>query len=162
MPRGGRRSGSGRKPVAPAGVVIGLDGIRRGAKSATLHPAASPEERTSLFEPPVDLPEPLSAGAQRWWRAFAPKAIERQTLTAVEIPGFMELCKRQARVAELDAKIETLGAASQEALDYLRERRAIAKDLSSSLKDFNLTAFGKPVTEKPKKPAANPWSQVAR
>jgi hypothetical protein len=95
------------------------------------------------------------------WRELAPKAIERRTLTSVEIPGFTELCARLAQVRALDERIAQLGPASQEALPYLRERRGFGVLLNANLKDFKLTAFGKAVVADTPKVASNPFAQVA-
>lgn len=164
MGRGGYRPGAGRKPK-PKGVVLGLDGNRRAAKmSSALPPPVTPTERVGLLEPP----EELSGPAKACWRTWAPHAIEERTLTPATEAGFRELCIRMANVHELDARIVQLGTASQEALPYLRERRGQAAQLNVSLKDFKLSAFGKPATAETAPPAkgGSEWAafgpQVAR
>lgn len=156
MARGGRRAGAGRKPGPPKAVVLGLDGVRRPGR-VDLPPAASAEERESLLEPPTLLSEDARAG----WEAYAATAISLNTLHSSTVAGFIEFCERWAYVQALDERIRYLGRATQEALPYLRERKSAAALLGQSLKDFKLTAFGKPVTSEKPKVAANPWAQVA-
>ena len=154
MPRGGRRPGAGRKPGAGKGIVLDLDGKRRPPKNE-LPPAVSNTERESLLEPPTD----LSDGAKVCWRAWAPQALEERTLTPATEPGFREMCIRMSIVQELDKRIALLGIGTQDSLPYLRERRGQASQLSASLKDFKLSAFGKPATAETPAPmhGANEW-----
>lgn len=140
MPRGGRRVGAGRKPGPNKGVVLDLDGKRR-ARKTELPPAVSPTEREGLLEPPADLPD----GAKACWRTWAAQALEERTLTPATEPGFREMCRRMAIVQELDNRIALLGV-GHDSLPYLRERRGQASQLNASLKDFKLSAFGKPAT----------------
>lgn len=154
MPRGGKRPGAGRKPGPAKGVVLDLDGKRRPPKTE-LPPAVSPEERAGLMEPPADLPD----GAKACWRTWAPQALEERTLTAATEPGFREMCRRMAIVQDLDNRIQTIGVGTQDSLPYLRERRGQASQLNASLKDFKLSAFGKPATSETPAPAhgASEW-----
>lgn len=153
MPRGGRRAGAGRKGGDGKAVVIGMDGNRR-APSADLPPAMTPEERQGLLDPPPD----LTAAERACWKVWAPRAIQRDTLVPANEPGFRELCSRMATVKALDAKIDLVGRDTLDALPFLKERRGWAKDLNTSLKDFKLTAFGKPETSGKPKAAANPFA----
>ncbi len=156
MPSGGRRIGAGRKPKQPnGGVVLGLDGVRR-VRGAELPPAVPPEVREALLEPPADLPE----AAKACWRVWAPKVLEERTLTPATEAGFRELCVRMAIVQALDDRIAVLGIATQDALPYLKERRGQGGQLAVALKDFKLTAFGKPATSEKPKPAANPFAAL--
>lgn len=152
MPSGGRRQGAGRKPKA--GILLGMDGSRR--SQWALSPAPDLEELQILREPPFG----LSPEAAICWRELAPKALERRTLTSVEVAGFTELCIRLSRVRALDARIDQLGTATKEALPYLRERRGCAQLLNASLKDFKLTAFGKPVVAEAVKTEVNPFAAL--
>lgn len=154
MGRGGRRPGAGRKPGKP-GTVLRMDGTRR-TTGPELPPAVPLDGQASLREPPADLLEP----ARACWRAWADQALAERTLTPATVPGFRELCLRLAAVQALDARIAAIGLATQEALPYLRERRGQAGQLAVSLKDFKLTAFGKPATAETPKPVANPWASV--
>lgn len=156
MPRGGRRPGAGRKPKTGGATVLRMDGTPH-AGAPDLPPAVGPAERASLLTPPKD----LSAAAKTCWRQWAPRALDELTLTPSTEAGFRELCIRMANVRAIDRRIARLGIASQDALPYLRERRGQAAQLNTSLKDFKLSAFGKPATsEKPKPTAANPFTQV--
>jgi hypothetical protein len=150
---GGRRPGAGRKPKDGA-VILGMDGERRSmSKAELLPPGLKPDEKQDLLEPPADLPKPAAA----WWKKFAPHAVAERTLTPSTAHGFAELCMRKSIVDALDRRIRRLGIGSVDALAYLKERRGQAGQLTASLKDFKLEAFGKPaVAEKPKG-AGSPW-----
>ena len=162
MPRGGRRAGAGRKP-GRKGVVLGMDGSRR-LDATDLPPAVSPEERESLLQPPSD----LSDAAKACWKRWAPQALDERTLTSATEAGFRELVLRMSNVQELDRRINLLGIGTQDSLPYLRERRGQASQLNISLKDFKLSAFGKPATSDVAPPAlgGNEWAtfgpQVAK
>jgi hypothetical protein len=133
-----------------------MDGARRVSRAADLPPAPPAEALDGLLEPPVG----LSTAAQACWRDMAPRAIARRTLIPEKVPGFRELCIRQSYVNELDTRIGHLGAATREAAPYLESRRKVSALLTVSLKEFDLTSFGKPATaEKPKK-AVNPFAAV--
>lgn len=159
MPRGGYRAGSGRKPGSRpnGGIVLGMDGGRYRPSSTRLPPALSEEERAGLQEPPAELPEPVKA----CWRELAGWALAERTLTPATEPGFVELCWRLANVRAIDQRIELLGIATQDALPYLKERRGQASQLGASLKDFKLTAFGRPATSDKPKAAVNPFAGIA-
>ena len=152
MARGGARSGAGRKPREKRGVVLGMDGARR----VDLRPAVSPEEQSALLKPPDE----LSATEKAVWLECAPLALEERTLTPSKVPGFREFCTRLANVRALDARIQVLGVATQDALRYSAERRGWATLLAASLKDFKLTAFGKPATSEKPKQAVNPFAAL--
>jgi hypothetical protein len=144
---GGRRVGSGRKPKSGA-TIIGIDGQRRSTSRAeSPAPGLATDEKEQLLEPPKDLPKQAAA----WWRKFAPHAVSERTLTPATAHGFAELCMRKSIVDALDRRIRRLGIGSVDALSYLKERRGQSGQLTASLKDFKLEAFGKPaVAEKPK------------
>ncbi len=132
-----------------------MDGTRR-ATAPDLPPAVPVEAQSSLRTPPAD----LTAAAQACWRAWADRALAERTLTPATVPGFRELCLRMAMVRAIDDRIAVLGIATQDALPYLKERRGQAGQLAVSLKDFKLTAFGKPATTETPKATANPWASV--
>jgi len=162
MPKGGRRIGAGRKP-GPAwhgrGVVLGLDGTRKEHRyrGVELPPAVSGEEREGLLKAPAG----LSVGARACWEGWAEQAIAERTLTPATAAGFGQMCERWAYVATIAARIETLGAGTQEAVPYLSIYDRMAQKLEGSLARFKLTAFGKPATSDKPKAAVNPWAAVA-
>ncbi len=157
MPRGGRRVGAGRKPaLQPSGIVLGMNGQRRQASTPTA-PAVSGDEREALLQAPDDLPEL----ARHCWLTYAGHAVAERTLTPATAAGFRQCCQQWAYVAEIDARIQHLGAATQDAQPYLMQYIRLSQRLDASLARFKLTAFGKPVTTDKPKPAANPWAQVA-
>ena len=139
-------------------VVLRMDGTRRSlGRAESLPPGLAPEEQEQLALPPKQ----LSRAAAKWWRELAPHALTERTLTPATAAGFGELCVRYTIVDSLDRKIRQLKVGSVESLPYLKERARHAAQLSASLKDFKLCAFGKPATaDRPKAPA-NPWAQIA-
>ena len=156
MPRGGRRPGAGRKPGRPnVGIVLGMDGTRK-VRGADLPPAIPLDTQMSLREPPRD----LSEAARLCWRGLVEEALAERTLTPATVAGFRQLCILMAIVRAIDDRIEVLGVATQDALPYLTARKGQAGQLAASLKDFKLTAFGKPVTSEKPKAAANPWASL--
>lgn len=152
--RGGYRPGAGRKPGALwAGKVVRPDRDPR----RRLPPAVTPDEAVALVEPPAG----LSPEEAVCWRECAPLAVAALTLTPANVQGFRELCTRLAYVRLLDERIRVLGIATQDALRYSVERRGWGNLLTSSLKDFQLTAFGKPATST-QRPVANPFMTMAK
>lgn len=135
---------------------MGMDGNRR-SPDVELPPAITAEERASLLEPPDD----LSPMERRCWKELAPKAVQRDTLVPANEAGFRALCGLMAQVKIYDAKIALVGPDTLDALPFQKERRAWAKDLNAALKDFKLTAFGKPETSGKPKATANPWASMA-
>jgi len=150
MGRGGRRVGAGRKPKDRKGIVLSMAGNRR----EELPPALTPEERDSLRDPPPE----LSPAEKKHWRRLAPLAMDRDTLVPATEAGFRELCARMAQVEAFDAKIALVGCDTLDALPFQKERRSWARDLNTSLKDFKLTAFGKPETSGKPKAAPNAFA----
>jgi len=117
-------------------------------------------------ESDLALPPPafkLSKTERAFWIAEAPHAIAQQTLMAATAVGFRELCQQFALKEAIAKKILTLGAATRDADSYLRAYTKLAQRVDSSMARFKLTAFGKPdAGASSRKPAANPWAQVAR
>ena len=136
-----------------------MDGQRQRIRprAAALPPALSEPEREGLLRAPDGLPP----GARACWEAWAASAIAERTLTPSTAVGFAEACRRGAYVADLAAKIDRLGAETQEALPTLVLYDRLAQKLEGSLARFKLTAFGKPATSDQPQPKANPWEQLA-
>lgn len=129
---GGSRVGAGRKPE-PLELVTD-----------------ETSEADDLALPPSD----LTPEQQEFWRAYAPLAIERQTLTIATVPAFRLLCELHAK------KTMVGGMVDKGALGGLRVFMQLAKQVESLMARFCLAPFGKPAkTEKPK-PPKNPWSQL--
>lgn len=155
MARGGRRIGAGRKKKAK-GIVLGMDGVRRAVVEIVSTPAS---DAIDLTTPPADLPEAQHA----FWRRYAPAAIEQLTLVPSTVAGFRELCERFVLKETLAARIASfkLGAASKSADALLRQYVKLAQRVEASLKEFKLTAFGKPVLPMTtKRQVTNSWSEV--
>src|SRR4051812_2731686 len=107
MPRGGRRTGAGRKPggkkrPAPPAVVLGMDGARLQTTAAALPSvvdvvALAVDPADPLLIPPAGMPDNQRA----IWTARAPHAIAQGTLIPATVVGFAELCEQAAMKAEL-------------------------------------------------------------
>jgi hypothetical protein len=142
-------TGAGRKPKRQTALVA-HEGGRKGVVQV-LPPAPKPEELDALRTPPAD----LTAGEQDAWLRMAPTAIERGTLVPGTVTGFRELCTRLAQCQHLD-RLKDEGDLLW-GLAILRERRGWGTLLGSSMKDFKLTAFGKPETTLQPAAAVNPF-----
>jgi hypothetical protein len=134
-----------------------MDGQRRDTV-----PAPPAGEELDLLIPPRDLLPPQRA----YWRRWARLAIEQRTLTEKTVPGFREVCWWAAEVdgrLAVRALVERKhGKGSREAREAFSDLLKARKELRTALSLFKLTAFGKPEHAAPaRKPAANPWSQVA-
>jgi hypothetical protein len=97
----------------------------------------------------------LTAGEQKAWLRLAQTAIERGTLVPGTVEGFTELCTRVAQCEALD-RMTGVGDLL-DGLAILRERRGWGTLLGSSLKDFKLTAFGKPEVALQAPASTNPF-----
>jgi hypothetical protein len=167
MPRGGRRVGTGRKPTAKRGVVLGLDGARRPDPGPAPPPIAVNDAAPAAVDaihdmatPPADLP----VAQQDFWRIYAPAAIEQRTLITATVGGFRELCEQFALKQAIATRIGKLklGAASKSAEGPLRHYVKLSQRVDASMARFKLTAMGKPAEVGVVKPAtANPWAAVA-
>lgn len=162
MSRGGKRPGAGRKPKDNRGIVLSLAGERLASPPAYQMvevPSVPGYEGHALMMPPGGLTEAEQAA----WVAHAPLALSQETLCAATVPGFRELCQLFVHQGELSARITHLGRTSAEADRLLKRWEKGAVLLNGKMKDFKLTAFGKPeaAAVKSKKPALNPWAQVA-
>lgn len=155
MARGGARQGSGRKPGRQDQVVLRMPNRRP--------PVAIPS--APVAETDVDgllvAPEDLPLGAQACWRRCAARAIAERTLTLSTAAGFRQLCQQWDYLAQIEARLQTLGPATTEADPYLKTYIKLAQRLDASLARFKLTAFGKPAVSDKPKATANPWAQVA-
>lgn len=163
MPRGGARPGAGRKPKprdAEPAVVVGMDGLPR----RELRPAASAVDVQVLASPPSNM---KSKEQREFWRAYAPAAIEQQTLIQQTALGFRELAEQFVMKQQIAAFIEANGGAANPIMDtLLKQYVKLAQRVDASLARFRLTSFGKPAVPEGGKrrsatPAANPWAQVA-
>lgn len=141
MAWGGARSGSGRKPEkskpAPRSPFAVHDG---GAASST-----------DLREPPEGLAPSLAV----YWRKYAPKAIEANTLSPSTVPNFELLCEVHE---QKDRILKEVRAGALVGLGLLA---TYTKQLQSLHKDYKLGAFGKAVDGARPKQAVNPFAKVS-
>lgn len=154
MSWGGERPGAGRKP-GPERIVK-----RRKVK----HPIPLMGTSARVKEPDVEAlliaPDGLPPDVQAIWQIWAPAAIAERTLCTSTAAGFEHLCQQWVYVAAIVARINHLGAGTQEAGPYLLTYLKSVQRLDASLARFKLTAFGKPaIAEKPKQ-AVNRWAML--
>jgi hypothetical protein len=135
---------------------LGFPGVQTSASGSA--PAADPSELADLANPPKNLP----AAERRFWRLYAPHAIEQRTLVPATIAGFRELCEVFVIKEDLHAKIVQYGTDGKSGQERLRTYTRLSQRLDAALARYKLTAFGKPMDQGSgaKKPAANPWAQV--
>lgn len=165
MPRGGARTGSGRKPKEarrprrPLNVVA-IDGGRAG-------------EETVSGIPPKDLP----ADQQEFWRRNAPRAMAAGTLVPQSLEAFLLLCELDAEKRATKATLDkdgrtyldvTVDGSGQEhsslkAHPLTTSYRQLAQRVEALLARFGLAPFGKPIAGSgPKsRTAPSPWAAIA-
>lgn len=151
MARGGKRTGAGRKAGGKRWNVLPMPGMPQ-VDAGAVTPLSDDEQ--SLAAPPDGL-QPDEAEA---WKALAPLALRERTLTSSRVPGFRKLCQEWAYCAALEERARQLGITSVEADRVLKRLNEWKKLLRSSLADFSLKSFGKPVAPEKPKVSANPWS----
>jgi hypothetical protein len=144
-----------------------MDGARR---------PTAPERRVDAEQPAAPsigddgelaiAPADLTAAEKAVWCAYAPLAIEQQTLTPATAVGFRELCTQYVMTHVI---ADAINAPTNEVsvfarADYLKLYTKYAQRLDATLARFKLTAFGKPVdgAGKRQQPAANSWADVAK
>lgn len=136
---GGARVGAGKKPQpkAPKSPFK----VFPGQKDA---PAAE-----------IEMPKGLPENQQEFWRANAPLAIERRTLTPATVPAFMLLCELNAKKVLVGVKVD------EGELGGLRVYAQLAKQVEGLMARFCLAPFGKP-TDGGKKAttASNPFGAL--
>lgn len=162
MPRGGHRTGSGRKPKArddrtiPTNVVA-IEGGRASELSKT---------------PPSDLPE----DEVEFWRMYAPLAIDAGTLTKQTEAAFRLLCELDAEKRATKETLDrdgrtflrvTVDGAGQEhqelkAHPLTSSYRQLAQRVETLMGRFLLAPFGKPLEpgKKKGKVTASPWLAI--
>jgi hypothetical protein len=140
-----------------------MDGQRRdefaGPGSAAPPTAALLEDPDGLAVPPAD----LSPAQREVWSRFAPHALAQRTLVPTSAPGFRELCEQFVVKQAIFRRMEKLGLASARAEGMRKRYEKMAQRVDATFARFKLTAFGKPAegNAAARKPATNPWSQVA-
>lgn len=153
MPRGGSRPGAGRKPKGSK--VVGMDGKPRAdVLPPSMQTAVVPAPDSPLIEPPAD----LSDARKAIWRTWAPHALAEGTLTEATASGFREFTERMAVKNRLWAQVEE-GAPGWGDAFKLWEKAS--KLVNVSMKEFKLTAFGKPAAPAKPKASANPFAAFA-
>jgi len=143
---GGRRTGAGRKPWKKKRGVLKMPAVDGGKTAWSIEPDMR------LAEPPDDLPEAQGG----LWRAWAPLALERRTLTAETVPAFVLLCELEAQKRAISAELDGKPTPGDRRLFAL-----YSKQVEGLMGRFCLAPFGKPVVSEKPKVAVNPFAQVA-
>lgn len=160
MPRGGARTGAGRKPQRP----------RVQTFTPAVHQGGRADAAVSLI-PPEDLP----TDEREFWHRYAPNAIEKGTLTPNTLAGFRLLCEMDAEKRKTRAKmdedgrtflkvtVDGAGVEHQElkAHPLTSTYGRLAKAVEALMARFGLAPFGKAEPAARTKPAVNPFAQVA-
>lgn len=159
MPRGGSRTGSGRKPNPRTVPFVPIEGGRAGDVSAVA---------------PDDLPE----SQKPFWNTYAESAIGLGTLTPQTIGAFRLLCELESEKSATRATIDKdgrtyikcvvdgAGNEHQElkAHPLTSAYRQLAQRVEALMARFMLAPMGKPAPgAKPKKPPSavpNPWARI--
>lgn len=168
MPKGGARTGAGRKP-------IGLTAIRPRRKPEIVALQSIEGGRIDDGVSSVP-PEDLSSTEKAFWQRNAGRAIAQGTLTSRTAEAFRLLCEldeeRRAVKATIDrdgrtfikVTVDGAGQEHQELKahplkgDYSR----LSKQVENLMARFKLAPFGKAeATIKSKTVQANPWGAVA-
>jgi hypothetical protein len=145
MSWGGARVGAGKKPKPKPEQPLSPFSVVSGGRTS------APDDSAELLEPPSDLP----ADQQAFWRAHAPLAIAKITLTQETVPAFRLLCELHAKKVIVGALIDN------GALDGLRVFLQISKQVEGLMARFCLAPFGKPLKADKPKTSANPWGGFA-
>ncbi len=155
MPRGGARTGAGRKPTKPR------------AFAPVVHRGPMPDAGLSAL-PPEDLP----ADQRDFWHRYAASAIEKGTLTRHTVAGFRLLCEtnaeKRATKAQIDqdgrtfikVSVDGAGVEHQEikAHPLTSSHGRLMKAEEALMGRFGLAAFGKPEAPTRRQAAANPFT----
>jgi hypothetical protein len=117
MPKGGKRLGSGRKPLTRRERWLGGNagkaniGLVKHRPVLKVDPAQMGETVsfpiTPAHEP--DYPAVLTEEEGLYWQLWAPLARARGMLVAETVPGFVQLCQVARRCARLWSEIDRVG-----------------------------------------------------
>jgi phage terminase small subunit len=170
MPRGGARTGSGRKRKALGLKVLHgtASQAERAARTAAGNQTPAPEIKAEAgnqslgqFEPPVDLTE----RQQAIWRELAPHAIGKKTLVAETFTAFRMLCSQIALMRAIEAELEQDGLTGQKvtlqmdesggglqsvekkAHTLLPKLTTVMQRVEAGLVRFGIAPTGKPMVE---------------
>jgi hypothetical protein len=136
-----------------------MDGARIDQSAASDQPPTAQVD-TDLLVPPDD----LSDDAREFWTAYAPRAIDERTLVPATAYGFRVLCQQAAEHRRLMAVMNTGTGLSKKAGAARRDWLKLSPRLEVSLKNFKLTAWGKPAdgSRGRRETPQNPWAKFAR
>ncbi len=156
MPRGGHRTGAGRKPTKPQ---VFAPVVHRGG--------SVPDAGVSIV-PPEDLP----VEQRDFWHRYASLAMEKGTLTRHTVAAFRLLCETNAEkqatklTIQQDGRtfikitVDGAGVEHQElkAHPLTSSYGRLMKAEEALMARFGLAAFGKPEAPTRRQAAANPFT----
>jgi hypothetical protein len=136
-----------------------MDGARIEQSTATDQPPAAQAD-ADLLVPPDDLAD----AAREFWTVYAPLAIEERTLVPATVYGFRVLCQQAAEHRRLMTAMNVGTGLSKKAGAARRDWLKLSPRLEVSLKNFKLTALGKPAdgSRGRRETPQNPWAKFAR
>lgn len=167
MPRGGKRLGSGRKPLTRQERWLGGNASKRplAVVRASMGETAAFRKMSADDADELRAPEFLTDGEKAYWSMCAPLALRRGMLTVDTRLGLAELCKVAMRASAMWAEIEARGfvheitiqdSSGQERHELKKhplipEWRGLVKQTELLMSRFGLTGDGKIVVaeEKP-------------
>ena len=150
---GGRRVGSGRKPVpAHLRAIDGGAGHRTPAREV-LTGVPTTNASTAIAEvEEFDAPDDLSAEARGVWLKLAPLAFKRRTLTRATAYAFELLCRNIVLERRFADSVTEAGSAGH---------RGMIQRVENGLSAFELRPFGKPILD-PEDQTAKPANPLDR
>jgi hypothetical protein len=144
---GGRRIGSGRKPIGA--VELALTGNQHSHGRVLAGPGPVEVSAVAVFDPPPHLTVAVRAA----WAQLAPPAFQARTLTRTTELAFVLLCQNVVLERRLGTSPKTRGGASH---------RGVRAQLLAELAAFTLRPFGKPIYEAEPVAPANPLDRFLK
>ncbi len=159
---GGRRAGSGRKPVGDSELETrggrrrrrGADAKATGSAPARVltHPSAPSSAQLPVVDE-SDCPDELTIDERKIWMGLAPHALANGTLTPATSAAFAMLCQNIFLERRLAAAPLAVGGADHRGMKAL---------VNKQLLQFNLTACGKPMPDAAVSQPAKPVNPLDR
>ena len=161
MARGGKRLGSGRKPLKRSERWLRGNAGKVDLALVTSRPEVVPARDAGVVLSDDDVPAVLTEEEAAYYRLWAPLARGRKMLFPETMPGFVQLCQVARRCARLWSEIDrdglmyevvTVDGAGQERREYkkhplMTEWRGLVSRQEQMLARFGLTADGKVAAE---------------
>lgn len=170
---GGKRVGAGRKRKDLA--LGALTGSRRTAARAKHAPVSSsapvvqadtepPVRETALVTTAPPAPSYLTLEELAEWHELAPLAVQQGTLTPVEVPALVDLCRARVlmvkllRVAYADGLMQVSDKGAIQAHPSIARYTTLQQRVDAGMLRFGLAPVGKVTGKEPDQPA-DPFDQ---